>query len=54
MYSPPWLAVLSLAKLSSANNLHSVPKARMFPEQTGGKVSVDYLLVTAGELALLD
>jgi hypothetical protein len=30
------LAVLNLANLSSANNLHSVPKARMFPEHTNG------------------
>jgi len=48
------LTVLSLANLSSANNLHSVPKARMFQEHTDEEISVDHPLVTDGMRALLD
>jgi hypothetical protein len=42
------VVVLSLANLASANNLHSAPKARMFPGHTDGWTSVDYLLDTDG------
>jgi hypothetical protein len=45
---------LSLANPASANNLHAVPKARMFPEHTVGQISVDHPLVTNGVQALLD
>ena len=49
-----WLAVLSFANLCSADNFHSLPKARMFPEHTTNKFPSIQPLVTAGMLALLD
>jgi len=46
--------VLSLANSCSANNLHEVPKARLFPEHADGEISVDPHCVVDGVQALSD